>query len=191
MGKEAAVLTDDVNSPETCARELHALYTRHIEEVVSFARGKVGAGPPDPEDIAHQAFANYAALEDPKAVRNPIGFVMRTASNLIADHFRRSETKTTFAVDNMILADLIEAVEEIGPETVVLGRERLERVMAALQELPRRQRRFLLLNRIDGVSYTEIARRNGVSSSTAHREVEAAAAFCQRALAELMSDDGS
>ena len=191
MGKEAAVLTNRAKSAEPCARGLHALYTRHIEEVVSFARGKVGAGPPDPEDIAHQAFANYAALKDQKAVHNPIGFIMRTASNLIADHFRRVETKTTFAVDNTKLADLIENVEEIGPETVVLGRERFECVMAALEELPRRQRRFLLLNRIDGMSYTEIARRNGVSSSTAHREAEAAAAYCQRALAGLTIDDDS
>lgn len=63
---------------------LAGLYERYRRELVAFVRMKVG-GPPEPEDVAQQAFVNYAALDDPAAVRNPRAFLYRTAANIVTN----------------------------------------------------------------------------------------------------------
>ena len=85
--------------------------------------------------------------------------------------------------------DILEEYEEITPEIVLIDKSRYEFVMSVVWSLPRRQRRFLILNRFQGVNCTEIAKRNGVSVSTAYREVEAAVFACRAALSTLDGDE--
>ena len=144
-------------------------------------------GPPDPDDIVQQAFANFAALDNRKAIERPIAFLMSTTRNLITDHFRRSARRNTETVDASRFDDILDTYDELSPEIVILDRERFHCVMDALRSLPTRQRQFLLLNRIEGLSYTAIAKANGVSISTARREVEAGVAACH-AVVEAMTD---
>lgn len=168
---------------------LSTIYARHQGELLSFVRGKVGNGPPDPDDIVQQAFANYAARDDRTSIRSPIAFLIRTAGNLIHDHFRRSATRLNVSANGSEFDELLSAHDELSPEVVVLGRQRFSIVMAAMRALPRRQRRFLLRNRIEGLSYTAIAKANGVSVSTVLREVEAAVEACQTALIKMTNED--
>ena len=165
------------------------LYGRHREELTSFARRHVGRGPPEPDDLVQQAFANFAGVQNPSRVRNPRAFLFRIVSNLISDHFRKEPDHTRLDVHDLSHADLFEDDEANRPEVILLDRERFSQVANAIRGLPQRQRRFLLLNRLEGMPYTEIARRNGVSHMTAKRDVEAAIRVCQRALAEQGAGD--
>lgn len=174
---------------DAAPKSLAQIYADCQNELFVFVRGKVGSGPPDPDDIVQQAFANYAARDNRASIRNPIAFLVRSADNLIRDHFRRSATRLNVNADGAALDEMIDTRDELSPEIVVLGRERFSILMATLGSLPSRQRRFLLLNRIEGMSYTAIAKAEGVSVSTALREVEAAVAACQAALMRMTSDD--
>ena len=129
-------------------KPLAQIYAEHQGELFAFVRGKVGSGPPDPDDIVQQAFANYAASDNRAAILNPIAFLVRTAGNLTHDHFRRFATRFNVSADSGALDKMIQTHDELSPEIVVLGRERFSIVMRALNSLPIRQRRFLLLNRI-------------------------------------------
>lgn len=60
-------------------KSLAEIYAAHRHDLLKFVRGKVGKGPPEPDDIVQQAFANFAGLDDRKSVANPIGFLMSTA----------------------------------------------------------------------------------------------------------------
>ena len=171
------------------APSLARIYATHAVEVLAFVRGKVGDGPPDPDDIVHQAFANFAAREEGDRIGNPAAFLIQSARNLIFDHYKRAATRLHVDVEDHILEDVIETHDEISPEIVVLGRERLNCVIAALKRLPPRQARFVLLARVEGLSYTEIARTENTSISTARREVEAGVRACLQALQEFMGDD--
>lgn len=173
------------------APSLQAVFDACYADVFAFARGKVGFGPPDPDDIVQQAFANFAALEDRSSVRNPVAFLISSAGNLITDHARKSATRFNVNVSGAEFDFIVADHDELSPEIVLLGRERFDCVVAALKQLPRRRRRFVLLNRLEGMSYTEIARQNGVSEATARREVEAGVAFCREALARLMNDENA
>ena len=168
---------------------IRALFERYRTELAAFARRLVGDGPPEPEDLIQQAFANFAGVENPAAVKNPRAFLYRTISNLVADYHKSSHHIRRFDVDDAELEDLSQDHDQISPEIVLLDRERFFRVEAAIRTLPHRQRRFLLLSRLEGMSYTEIARRNGVSISTARRDVEAAIGVCREAVRQLMTND--
>lgn len=160
-------------------RDLYACYSREME---GFVRRKVGDGPPDPEDIVQQTFANFVELKRPESIRNPRAFLYRIASNLIVNHFRRAVHARNFAILERNLAQALGARDEASPEIVLLDREAFAQVAAAVETLPRRRRRFLLLNRVEGMSYSEIARRNGVSEGTVRRDVELAVIACGRSV---------
>lgn len=168
---------------------LRSIFLRYRAELTAFARRRVGNGPPEPEDLVQQAFANFAGVEDPGLVRNPRAFLYRVIANLIADYRKSGHHSHGFDVDDAELEDLIQDHDQISPEIVLLDRERFSRVNDAIRSLPQRQRRFLLLSRLEGMSYTEIARRNGVSTSTARREIEAAIGVCRNAVRRLATDD--
>lgn len=149
---------------------LAGLYERYRRELVAFVRMKVGGGPPEPEDVAQQAFVNYAALDDPTAVHNPRAFLYRTAANIVTNHHRRAALdRKHAALETEQESD--RARDELSPEIVLLDREQLALVEAAIKGLPARRRRYLLLNRLDGLSYVEIARREGLSEGVVRKQV--------------------
>jgi RNA polymerase sigma-70 factor (ECF subfamily) len=176
-------------APSRRASALPELYARHKDELTAYARRRVGRGPPEPDDLVQQAFANFAGVQNPDQVRNPRAFLYRVVSNLIVDHFRNAPPGPGLNVHDANDEDALVGYTESRPEIVLLDHERFEEVAAAIRALPQRQRRFLLLNRLEGMPYTEIARRNGVSHMTAKRDVEAAIIACQRAMSERGLDD--
>ena len=161
------------------------LFRRYRDDIAVFVRKKVGAGPPDPDDIVQQTFATYAALRNPSKVDNPRAFLYRTASNLIADYFKSAFVRTSVPVEDGDFDEIVSETNELTPEIVLLSRERYTRVMDAIDALPRRRRRFLVMHRLQGLSYEEIARRSGVGTSTARREVEAAVGACRVAIEKM------
>ena len=178
--------SEEARDREDC---LAALFDNHRDELVVFARSKVGEGPPDPEDITQQAFARYAALSNPNSILNKRAFLYRTVTNLILDYFKAADYRRSVAVAPKDIEEISVDHDQISPEIVLLDKERYSLVLKVVENLPRRQRRFLILNRFDGMSYTEIAERNGVSISTARRDVELAVGKCRQALARLNDHD--
>ena len=52
-----------------------------------------------------------------------------------------------------------------------------------IEGLPERHRRYVLANRLDGMTFAAIAQRFGVSESLVRKTIDEAVAVCQRALA--------
>lgn len=171
---------------------LHDLFIAHREELIAHARKKVGAGPPEPEAIVQQAFAKLAGSTPQalQAIENPRAFLYKSVNRLMVDYFRRATNKFGVSMEDPGIQKKLPNYDEITPEIVLLNRELLERVMDTIRALPQRQRRFLLLNRIELMSYTEIAKRNGVSISTALRETEAAVDAIRIAAKDLLEKNG-
>ena len=68
------------------------------------------------------------------------------------------------------------APADFSLEDVHQGRRDVERLIAALNELPERSRNAFILARMEGLSHSEIARRLGVSVSAIEKHVIKAAA---------------
>lgn len=100
-------------------------------------------------------------------VANPAAFLMRTALNLSIDAHRAQRAHgEEVAIDDVVLADLAPGVED-----VLLGRERLARMSVCLGRLPERTRGIFLAHRLDGRSYTDIARELGISVNAVEKHV--------------------
>lgn len=146
-----------------------ALYRRHWVELVAYARRTFGAGPPEPEDIVQATFARFAALPANTEVANPRAFLYRTAHNIGVDAQRGRIRAGVAASDPQISQS---DGRDFSPEDVLVSRDELARLEAAIASLRPRQRTALLMHRLDGLSFAEIGRRMGVSPSGARKLVE-------------------
>jgi RNA polymerase sigma-70 factor (ECF subfamily) len=73
-------------------------------------------------------------------------------------------------------------VEELSPDRVFEGNRRLGIIAKALWGMPKKRSELLMMNRFDGLSYAEIARRVNLSETVVRKHVSRALADCQKAL---------
>lgn len=121
----------------------------------------------DAEDLVQDAWVRMASHDGLASVINPEAFLMRTAINLSIDaHRAHSARGQEVIMDDVSLIDAAP-----GAEAILLGKERLARMTAGLERLPERTREIFLAHRLDGQSYTQIARELGVSINAVEKHV--------------------
>lgn len=169
-------------------RALTELYRRHWRELCRYVASAFGAGPPDPEDVAQAAFAQYAALPA-HSVGQPRAFLYRSARNFVIDHHRKNVVRVRFAKD--ALSNPETAVDDLHAERVLSSRQRLAIIETTIRNMEPRQRTVFIMNRIHELSFAEIARRTSIPESTVKRLVGVALIACERALrlAEGLAED--
>jgi RNA polymerase sigma-70 factor (ECF subfamily) len=69
---------------------------------------------------------------------------------------------------------LWDTVDEASPERLLIGRENLSAVRAALDALPERTRRIFLMNRIEQISHRRIAEMLGISDEAVYYHIRRA-----------------
>ena len=112
------------------------------------------------EDAAQEAFIRAWQHLPRYRPRSPFrNWLYRIATNVALDALRRE--RETVDVDSISLA-----AHNDGPETVMEGQERGERVREAVLALPPASRAVLVLREYEGLSYREIADTLGIPSGT-------------------------
>jgi RNA polymerase sigma factor (sigma-70 family) len=107
-------------------------------------------------------------------------FVFTIARNLIIDRVRHERVIPIEAVAD--LNALGAAKDEPGPDRIVVARDELRRLQAALDHLPPRAREVVTLRRIEGMPRREIAARMGITEDTVAEHLSSG----MRALANLL-----
>lgn len=163
-----------------CRTTLRDIYRRYRSDLCRYISRAFGNGPPEPEDIVQAAFYNFAALENPQAVRNPRALLYCIARNIA---IRQHQREAIFVRDGAEQAHVdAENSDEIDPERVLMSEERAALLNEALTKMPEQRRKVLILNRLHGLSYAEISRRTGISQTQVKRLVAWALTDCKRAL---------
>jgi RNA polymerase sigma factor (sigma-70 family) len=192
MAVQSTAMTDAVvqhvmhflGSDSTLDRErrqqLSDLYRAHRQGLCSYVRAQFGSGPPEPEDVAQSAFARFAAT-DPARIGNPQAFLYATARHLVIDHHRhaRHEGLHAQALETSAAED---SLYELSPENVLLQTERFQILAQALERMPLKRRRLVLLNRFEGLSYGKIGERFGMSAENVRKHIERTLAECLQTL---------
>jgi RNA polymerase sigma-70 factor (ECF subfamily) len=160
---------------------LDDIYQDYWPELCRYINKTFGAGPPDPEDIVQQAFVNFAMHENSHGIANPRAYLYRTARNIAVDHERRVQRHNRLQRLACPAPDE-EFTDDFDPERVLMGRGELKILEAAINSLSDRDRTFFLLNRLEGLSFAEIARRTGMSASGVRLIVERSLQTCQEAM---------
>jgi RNA polymerase sigma-70 factor, ECF subfamily len=105
-----------------------------------------------------RALASLRATDRPMAVRPWLYAIVR---NRALDELRRPHRRRVDATpDELMIADRGPAAD---PYEALLRHERLDGVVAAINELPRRQRLALVMRELDDRSHDEVAAALGVS----------------------------
>lgn len=157
---------------------------RHFRPMlIRYFRRHLGNGADaDAEDLAQEALIRL--IRSPTQAANTEAYLLRIASNLLRDRFRRDRTHRQPLHDSFEarLHDL--PSEEPGGERVYEYKERLQRFLEALDQLSPRCRQVFLLQRYDGLTYAAIAKRLSISVSAVEKHMMRALLHFQAQLAE-------
>jgi RNA polymerase sigma-70 factor (ECF subfamily) len=171
------VLSEQVDSDEHKRLSTEAVVRRHHRSVLRFLRRR-GATADDALDIAQEAYVRLLKYEGATDIESPTAMLFRIAGNVAADHVRaaahqrRIRSFEGYAYDAEIASDEPSAERELAAEQVVTA---LRNAIAALSP---QCRTVFLLSRIDGLTYTEIASKRGISVKTVEKHVSRALRVC-------------
>lgn len=154
---------------------LDRLYRDYRQNLLSYVRDKFGAGPPDPEEVVHEAFIRLARQRETGMVEDPRGYLKVAARNVAIDAFR-SSVRTIGAMKTVSI--LQENTRDPDAMDVLSSRDELQRLAKVIDKLKPKERVAFLLHRIDGLTFVEIGRRMGMSPSNARLLVKSALATC-------------
>lgn len=125
------------------------------------------------EDLIQDAFLKMQEYcERGGQVRQPEGFLVRTVLRLAANA-RRDAHRNLYCeepVENLTL--IVDTTPT--PDEVLAGDQCLERMRDALDAVSRRTRDVFFMQRLDGLSYAQIAQRLGVSISAVEKHIASA-----------------
>jgi RNA polymerase sigma factor (sigma-70 family) len=130
------------------------------------------------EDLTQEAFTRLLALADKSHIVNLEAYLFQIAGSVLTDHLRRRRVRRDGA--HVPLENAALDAEVLTPARVLEGREAIARVAAALAQLKPKTREIFLLNRMDGLSYTQIAVRLGISPSAVEKHMIKALSHLQR-----------
>lgn len=158
------------------ASSLIATFLGLYDELSRHLRRRTGSAE-RAEDVLQDTYLRLRETESRHSheVLDGRAYIYRVAGNLAVDTARRerrgggSEGEPTEA-----LVD-----PQPGPEHRAEAQGRLQRLDAALAELPANVRMSLLLFRVDGLSHAQIARRLGVSESMVAKYLARALRHCR------------
>ncbi len=130
------------------------------------------------EDLVQDLYLKVAALDPDLETSSPNALLYRMAINLAHDSTRsqrRSEVRDTAWRQNM-RTNLggEDIVEDPSAERIVMSRERLSQLMAAIGQLPPQRQKAFRLYKLEGMSQAEAARAMGISVKAIEGHISAA-----------------
>lgn len=170
-------------APAPCQDDLSSFYAEHIHKLIASLRRMFGNGPPEPEDVAQQAFEKLMQRPDRDDIRDLKAFLWRTARNTYLNGLDREHTRTRydFEVEQLYFPS---RGDNSTPETVLEVRQELNAINDALRHMPEKRRHAFLLHKVEGLSVSEVARRLKISRTPAQKHIARAAHDIEMHLAE-------
>lgn len=150
---------------------LKRLFLAHFRELQAYLTERLR----DPEaaaDLTQETFLRYAERGDSAAIVHERSYLYRTAHNLAVDHLRQNASRRTDALAPEDMAHV--ADDRPGIEATASARQELARLRALIEALPERTRRIFVLNRVDGLTYAQVARHLGISESSVQKHLAVA-----------------
>jgi len=157
-------------NPASESVSLDTLARRHRNALLRYFQHNLGH-PEDAEDLTQEVFARFAQIDAPPAITNHEAYLFRIASNLLRDRFRRNLTH--HVLQHLPVNECAEELlgEAPSEERVYEEQERLRTFLRALDELPPECRDVFLLQRYEGLTYSAIAQRLGISVSMVEKHM--------------------
>ncbi|MET0273868.1 MAG: RNA polymerase sigma factor [Phenylobacterium sp.] len=130
------------------------------------------------EDLVQDLYLKIAGL-DPKAeVRAPAALLYRMAANLMVDHVRSAQRSSRRGAEWRTQTHAVLGGHDVAQETaadeLVIGKERVRQLAAAVAALPPQMGRAFRLHKLEGKSQADTAQAMGVSVKMVEAHIAAA-----------------
>jgi RNA polymerase sigma-70 factor (ECF subfamily) len=136
------------------------------------------------EDLSQEAYIRVTDAIKQHPIQSPRAFLFQTARNLALDHLRKEKVRNLYLDRN---ADEIEiqvvVSPTLNPEGELLVAQQVDLLLKVLAQQPQRRREMLILHKVHGWHYPEIAQHYGLSLSAVEKNVRIALAHCLAAAA--------
>lgn len=123
------------------------------------------AGAADADDLVQEVFLAMHTRTAADSVENVKGYLFRVAANVLSRRLGQARPSHLLYGAMGRVSD----ADEVTAERIVMGREALERVVAALEGLPARTAQAFLLHRFEEPTYAAVAKRLGISPKRAEK----------------------
>lgn len=171
-----------MTKPANKLDKIQPIYKAYWSDLCGFIQSRFGT-PPEPEDVAQATFLKFADLDDPDAIESPKAYLYKTARNLIVDYHR--SPKNVLATEDQMEAQEFEKSSDVWePEHVLMNRQEARIVEDIIMGLSERDRAFVLMHRLEDMTYTEIAARANMSRAGVQKIITQAIDKCMQALKE-------
>ncbi|WP_043644027.1 RNA polymerase sigma factor [Caenispirillum salinarum] len=158
-------------------RDVRALFLAHRRELEVYLTRQVSCRD-TAADLLQETFVRLVQQPPTADLSNVRAYLYRIARNLVIDHFRRHGRRQTVI---MPVEDLHAIADEAVPIDQALDAEqRLMLLRQAIADLPERTRQIFTLNRIDGLTYAEVAEFLGISESSVQKHLAKALLHAMR-----------
>lgn len=149
-------------------KDLGDVFLAHEPELRAYLTRRLRC-PHMAADFTQEIFLRLAELPAANVVDNVRSYLYRIAHNLVIDHFRKEERQQTFPTDHEALLAIPKDATAI--DDALAAQQELMRLQAAVQRLPSRTQLIFKLNRIEGLTYAEVARRLRISESSVQKHL--------------------
>jgi len=163
-------------APSGPPNQLLALYLERREALLRFFVARTGSVV-EAEDVVQDIYFKIHDL-DTAHIDNPAAYLYRLGQNAMLDRLRsrRRAAARDEAYQSVHSASsgAEPADDQPSAEEALAARQRLARLIAALENLPPQCKRVFTLHKLDGKSYGQVAAELGISRSAVEKHMMAA-----------------
>ncbi|WP_447968709.1 RNA polymerase sigma factor [Nitrospira sp. M1] len=156
------------NQIRTMSTHILSIFEQYTQELRGYLTGRIRCAI-TAEDLMQETYIRLQRIEHPHLIMDVRTYMFRIAANLATDHLRAQRRRAELIDQG---ADFL-AIEDprSTPERILLAKEELKIVEAALQDLSPLCRKILTLNRLEGLKHSAIAERLGISRSAVEKNI--------------------
>lgn len=148
------------------------------EDLRIFLTGRVKC-PETAADLTHETYLRLYQRVRENPPDNARALAFHIAVQLAIDYHRKTTIRNRYHADTEFDTFVNKVPNtSAGPEQSLMATQRLAALKSALDELPTDCRTAFLLNGVDGLTYSEIATRMGISKSMVGKHLTRALAHC-------------
>ena len=147
------------------------LYDQYVDKIYRFIFLKVSSQEVA-QDLTSETFLRgWKVFRNPKDIENPPAFLYKIARNLVIDHYREKEQKSTISIEDLRIVDPRSNLEE----KAILTSD-LNTIKGALTNLKEDYQTVIIWHYLDDLSIPEIAKilekPEGTIRVTLHRALK-------------------
>ncbi len=131
-------------------------------------------------EVMQEAYLKLLRLAPRYGIRDPRAYLFQVAANAACDRLSREKRQDGLVDGGTTVENVI--CPKPNAEATAMGRQRLQILADAVDDLPPRCREVFLMSRLDGLGNSEIAQRLGISRNMVEKHIIKAMLRCRQRL---------